>query len=385
MTLPNWLDLALLAATGLAALVGWRRGALAAMIGMLCVVAGAVVGACVAAATLSRVTPGPIRLLIVLCLIIGMVAFGETVGQRLGRRARRAIRGRLAQRVDATGGSFVHAAAVPLAVWLLAAPLTVSAQPSLAAAVRDSTVVRAVDGVAPYWLAGLSTVITTPIVDAGLTLPLAPPDARVVHSPVPRALQQSVLRVHGAAPSCGRQQTGSGFVIAPERVLTNAHGVAGTNEVGVDTPRGRLKAVVVRFDPARDLAVLAVPGLDAPPVTVAPEPGVPGADAIILGYPEGGLYTAAAARVRQRGDRPVPDIYRRATSERNVYTVNGTIREGNSGGPLTDAQGRVFGMVFGVDPDDDAVGYAASLPELLAEIGPLDTAAPAVDTGPCLP
>ncbi|MFI6172715.1 MarP family serine protease [Nocardia sp. NPDC051052] len=379
MTLPNWLDLVALSVTVAAAFFGWRRGAITAVLGFLGILAGAGLGAVIATVALAQLAPGRTRLLIVVCLIVGLVAVGETAGHRLGHVARGAVRGPAAQRADAVGGSVVHAVAVPLAVWLFAAPLTMS--PSLASAVRDSRVVRTVDDVAPYWLASLPTTLITPLVDAGLVLPLAPPDPSIVHNGVPADLQKSVLRVSGSAPACARKQFGSGFVIAPERVLSNAHVVAGTTTVAVDTPSGPLRATVVQFDPVLDLAVLAVPGLTAPPVTVAPEAAKPGADAIVLGYPEGGLYTAAAARIAQRTVNRVPDIYRTTITERSTYTLNGAVHEGDSGGPLVDPQGRVLGMVFGIDATNTNTGLATTLPELLQHLDQSDTP---VSTGTCV-
>ncbi|MEU7221674.1 MarP family serine protease [Nocardia iowensis] len=382
MNLPNWLDLVALSATAGAAYIGWRRGAITAVLGFLGIVAGAALGAGIAAVTLAQLAPGRTRLLIVVLLIVGLVAIGETAGQRLGRVARRAVRGAAAQRADAIGGSCVHAVAVPLAVWMFAVPLTMS--PGLAAAVRDSVVVRTVDDVAPYWLAGLPSKLATPLVDAGLVLPLPPPDPGILDSRVPADLQKSVLRIRGSAPACKRQQFGSGFVIAPELVLTNAHVVAGTMSTSVDTPTGPMKAVVVHFDPSLDLAVLSVPGLTAPAVTVAPEPAASGADAIVLGYPSGGLYTAAAARVENHIVRQVPDIYHGSTSERLTYTLNGSIHEGNSGGPVVDTQGRALGLVFGIDKGGSGAGFAASLPEILSRIGHAYESDDAVDTGRCV-
>ncbi|MFI6995918.1 MarP family serine protease [Nocardia sp. NPDC050175] len=379
MTLPNWLDLVALSVTVLAVFVGWRRGAITAVLGLLGVLAGAGLGVVIATVALSHLEPGRTRLLIVVLLIVALVAVGETAGHRLGHVARRAVRGHAAQRADAVGGSFVHALAVPLAVWLFAVPLTMA--PSLASAVHDSRVVRTVDDVAPYWLASLSSMLTAPLVDAGLVLPMAPPDPSIIHTSVPADLQKSVLRISGPAPACARKQFGSGFVIAPERVLSNAHVVAGTTNVSVDTPSGPLPATVVQFDPVLDLAVLAVPGLTAPPVTVAPEPAKSGADAIVLGYPAGGLYTAAAARITQRTVNRVPDIYRSTTSERSAYTLNGAVHEGDSGGPLVDTQGRVLGMVFGVDANNVSIGLASTLPELLQHLG--QSATP-VSTGTCI-
>ncbi|WP_405163504.1 MarP family serine protease [Nocardia sp. NBC_01499] len=382
MTLPNWLDLVALSATAVAAFFGWRRGAITAALGFLGIIAGATLGAIIATVALAHVAPGSTRLLIAVLLIVGLVAVGETVGHRLGHTARANVRNHVAQRADAVGGSVAHAVAVPLAVWLFAVPLTMS--PSLASAVRGSAVVRTVDNVSPYWLASLPSKLISPLVDAGLVLPLAPPDPSIVHSRVPTDLQQSVLRIRGSAPACKRAQFGSGFVIGPERVLSNAHVVAGTTTISVDTPSGPLNATVVHFDPALDIAVLAVPGLRAPVVPVAPEPALPGADAIVLGYPAGGLYTAAAARIETRTVSRVPDIYHSATNDRSTYTLNGAVHEGDSGGPLVDTQGRALGLVFGIDEGNGGVGLASDLPELLQRLGHTEESVSAVGTGPCV-
>ncbi|WP_063053340.1 MarP family serine protease [Nocardia arthritidis] len=377
LTVPNWLDLAVLGILAVAAVLGWRRGAIVGLPGFAGGLAGAILGAALSAAVLGRLAPGAVRLLLVLMVTVGLVAFGAVAGHRAGQAARAAVSDPLTRRVDALCGCLVHVLAVPLVVWLFAAPV------ESAALVRDSTTVRTVDDVAPFWLSGLSEVLTGPIMEAGLGLPLAPPDPGIVDGPMPAELRASVLRIQDLAPTCGVRQSGSGFVIAPERVLTNAHVVAGSSKVSVDAPTGSLTADVVQFDPAMDIAVLAVPGLAAPALTVAPEPAGPGADAIALGYPRGGSYTASATRVRSRAARQVRDIYRTGLGEREIYTVDGTIQHGNSGGPLVDRAGRVLGIVFGVDENNSNVGFATSLPEVLDRLDHAWRSDRPVDTGPC--
>ncbi|MFI9508207.1 MarP family serine protease [Nocardia sp. NPDC052566] len=393
MTLSNWLDLVVLAGTVFAGFLGWRRGAIVAVLGFLGVVGGGVAGTLIAAGLLPHVAAGPGRLLIVVTLLVGVVAAGQAVGDRLGLALRATVRGRVVQRVDAIAGSGVQALAVPLTVWLLAVPLA-AAQPGLAAGLRDSRIVRAVDGAAPYWLAGLPSELAGPLRESGLagaddwTRPesassAAPPNRAVLTGPAPANLQRSVLRIHDIAGECERRLAGTGFVLAPQRVLTNAHVVEGATEVSVDTPDGPRAATVAVFDPSIDIAVLHVPGLTAPAVTVAPQPLDPGADAIVVGYPEGGRYTAAAARVRSRDVRPVPDIYRSTTVSRQLYAVSAPIRSGNSGGPLIDTQGRVLGVVFGVDPDNAHIGYAMNLSEVLDRLADRVNSDRPVSTGPC--
>src|SRR5690606_27080309 len=164
----------------------------------------------------------------------------------------------------------------------------------------------------------------TPIVE------VEAPDGTLLEGAVPAALQPSVTRINGVAPSCQKALEGSGFVVAPERVMTNAHVVAGTAAVTVDAASGPVDASVVLFDPAVDVAILAVPGLRAEPLACAERAAEGGEDATVLGYPGGWPYTASAARIRETLDLQGPDIYRSGTVEREVYTVRGNIRQGNS-------------------------------------------------------
>ncbi|MDT7782949.1 MAG: hypothetical protein QOF58_1368, partial [Pseudonocardiales bacterium] len=185
-----------------------------------------------------------------------------------------------------------------------------------------------------------------------------PPDGQLANSPVAQRLKSSVLKVRGRAPSCSRALEGTGFVIAPERVMTNAHVVAGTNEVTVEVGRGQFDATVVSYDPRTDIAVLAVPDLEATPLQFRSDEVQPGEGGIVLGYPLDGPYKASPARIRER--IPLlrgPDIYDAQTVTRDVYTVRAEVRSGNSGGPLVDTQGRVMGVVFGAAVDDPETGF----------------------------
>jgi S1-C subfamily serine protease len=96
------------------------------------------------------------------------------------------------------------------------------------------------------------------------------------------------------------------------------------------------QALVV--DRGQDIAVLRVPGLDAPPLPLTdPRDG----DSVaILGYPEDGPFDARAGRVGATGDVLVNGTLREVTA------VSGLVRHGNSGGPAVDAAGRVESTIF---------------------------------------
>lgn len=297
--------------------------------------------------------------------------------------------------MDSVVGAGLQAVAVLAAAWLLAIPLTSSSQPEVASAVRGSTVLGKVDDVAPGWLREVPKEFSALLDTSGLPDVIGPfgrtpvanvdvPDPALQASPVVDQLHESVLKISGVAPSCQKALEGSGFVVAPELVMTNAHVVAGTDGVTVDSLGTVLDADVVLFDPEEDVAILRVPGLQAPVLNFAPDPAVSGESAIVLGYPGGGPYTASPARVREMLNLNGPDIYRTGTVERQVYTVRGTVRQGNSGGPLVTEDGQVLGLVFGAAVDDPDTGFVLTAAEIADELAQSMNAPVPVGTGACI-
>jgi S1-C subfamily serine protease len=215
-------------------------------------------------------------------------------------------------------------------------------------------------------------------------VPVPPPNAEAMLPAVQNRVRRSVVKVTGDAPTCDRGQEGSGAVIAPERVITNAHVVAGVRNpvVQLAGQRRQYRATVVLFDPRTDVAVLAVPRLPAPALPLGGELGR-GDDAVVAGYPGNGPYTAVPARIRARLSATGEDIYGAAGAVRQVYSLYTTVEQGNSGGPLLSIDGELAGVVFAKSLDDADTGYALTLTEVAAEIAAGITADARVDTAGC--
>ncbi|MBV8929918.1 MAG: acid resistance serine protease MarP, partial [Mycobacteriaceae bacterium] len=211
-----------------------------------------------------------------------------------------------------------------------------------------------------------------------------PPDASLAGSPIVATAEQSVVKIRGVAPGCQKVLEGTGFVIAPNRVMSNAHVVAGSNSVTVATSDGQeYDASVVSYDPDADISILEVPSLSAAPLSFSDPSARTGTDALVLGYPGGGTFVATPARIREIIELNGPDIYRTKNVTREVYTIRGTVRQGNSGGPLIDMNGRVLGVVFGAAVDDPDTGFVLTAKEVsrqMQRIGNTD----AVATGACV-
>lgn len=396
MTPSQWLDIAVLAVAFIAAISGWRSGALGSVLSFAGVVLGAVAGVLLAPHIVSHIAAPRAKLFAALFLILALVVVGEVAGVVLGRAVRGAIRNRPIRTIDSVIGVGVQLMVVLTAAWLLATPLTQSKdQPELAAAVRGSRVLAEVNEVAPTWLKTvpkrLSALLNTSGLPAVLepfsrtpVIPVASPDPALANNPVVAAAAPSVVKVRSLAPSCQKVLEGTGFVIAPERVMTNAHVVAGSSSVSLQANGKNYDATVVSYDPQVDIAILAVPGLPSTPLVFDDTPAKTGTDVVVLGYPGGGNFTATPARIREVIKLSGPDIYRSPQQvTRDVYTIRANVEQGDSGGPLIDLDGRVLGVVFGAAVDDADTGFVLTAEEVAGQLSKIGATAP-VGTGACV-
>ncbi|MEB3369639.1 MarP family serine protease [Saccharopolyspora mangrovi] len=391
----NWVDLLVVLLALLAAVSGARSGLVTALLSFVGVFIGAVVGLKVAPLLLDNVDSPVARLAFGVGIVVLLVAFGETFGMWAGRELRDRITSPRIAGVDNALGSVLQFLAVLVVAWLVALPFTsATALPGLASALSRSQVLSAVNSVMPPQARALPDDLRKMLGMSGFpealepfsetpVAEIAPPDPALSGSEVVRNAQPSVVKVRGRASSCARALEGTGFVIAPHRVMTNAHVVAGTDRVAIEIGRGDFDAEVVMYKPDVDLAILSVPDLDAEAMTFTSNAAHPGDDTIALGYPLDGPYTASAGRVRERIRLRGPDIYDEATVVRDVYTVRGRVQSGNSGGPLVNPEGEVVGVVFGAAVDDPETGFALTADEVADEVEAAPHLNTPVPTGNC--
>ena len=394
MTPSLWLDLAVIGIAFVAAVSGWRSGALGSLLSFIGVVLGAVAGVLLSPHVVSHIDGPRTKLFAALFLILAFVVVGEIAGVVLGRAVRGALRNKGLRLLDSTVGVALQLVAVLVASWLLATPLTASGQPNLASAVKGSRVLSEVDKVAPPWLKTVPKRLSALLDTSGLPDVLEPfgrtpivnvdaPNAALANDPVVGITRPSVVKIRGVAASCQKVLEGSGFVVAPNRVMSNAHVVAGAETVTVEADGQTYEAGVVSYDPDADVSILDVPNLPTTPLVFAESPAPQGTDAVVMGYPGGGDFQATPARVREIIELNGPDIYRKTTVTREVYTVRGTVRQGNSGGPMINRSGKVLGVVFGAAVDDADTGFVLTAKEVerqLAKIGNTQRVA----TGTCI-
>ncbi|WP_213454990.1 MarP family serine protease [Rhizomonospora bruguierae] len=367
-------DAALVLLMLLFAVTGYRQGFLVGALSFLGFFSGALIGLQVGPLVARQFADEGIRVVVSLIAIFGLAVLGQTLAGWLGARMRHAMHSRALQTVDDIGGALVSLLAVVLVAWLVAVPLGASSLPWVARSVRDSALLRGIDTVMPTQARALSealrdTVDTRgfPDVFGGLTPTRVPnveaPDPRLANSPLVLRARQSVVKVLGNAPSCSRRIEGSGFVYAPGRVMTNAHVVAGTEDVSVELNGDRHGGRVVLYDPKRDLAVIHVPGLDAPVLPFTSQRADTGDDAVVVGFPLDGPFNAQSARIRDGRRITGPDIYDSTNVTRDIYTIRALVRSGNSGGPLVGSGGSVIGVIFAAAADDPNTGFAVTAQE----------------------
>lgn len=339
------LDVLALVLIALAALAGYRKGLIAGALSVTGIVLGAWIGSRIGPRFLSGGQESPYQPLAALAgAAIGAIVL-ETLGTLVGMAARARGGFRPFQQADSAGGLVLGALSGLFIVWVLGAvALFVPGEPGLRRAAQRSTVLRHLnDVVAPRDLIGVLARIDPFPSFVGQAPRVAPPNPALARSPAVLTARASVVRVLGTA--CGLGVEGTGWVAAPGLVVTAAHVVAGEADTLVELPNGeRLRGIAAAFDSRNDVAVLRVDGLRAPALRLAAPRS--GRAVAVLGYPNDGPFTATPARIGPTVVRLTEDAYGTGHVFRELTSLRGRVRHGNSGSPAVDGQGRVETTVF---------------------------------------
>lgn len=387
----NVLDAAIVAVTASAVIGGYRLGLIRGAMAWLFLIQGLVLATILLPGLDHRMKDlsAGVSLAIEATIFLGSGYVGAYAGRWMGARFRREFLTPAYEFTERVAGAVAAPIAIVLSLWLLVMPALAQSSGRLAGAVRRSAVSRAINGVFPtppdmsmafHRLVGPAG---SPQVFASLDPFLddvTPPVESGLSGSVVARVSASTVRIEGVA--CSRRLDGSGFTVAPDVVVTNAHVVAGENETEVIRPDGRrLPAVVVSFDTNRDLAVLRVPGLDQDPLPIG-DPGTRETGAV-FGHPGGqsGLAVSPALIRRQISARGA-DLYYDHAIRRQVLILAAHLHPGDSGAPLVDRNGNVVGVAFAISSDRGDTAYALSTVELRPVIA--RSRAGAADTGDCL-
>lgn len=393
------LDVALVVLLASYGVTGYRHGFVVSVLSLAGFLAGGALGMWLVPMLLRRWDSVDDNVLVrTFVLVLGvflLASLGQAIAVGAGSRLRRGLRVKPARVIDSVLGALATVLAVSVLLWFMAGAVRGGAPAPLAKAIGESRVIQTIDRVVPpqtaRLFAGFRSVLDRggfPRVFEGVrTEPIpavASPDGPLAFGPGVDRAAASIVKINGVAESCNRGQEGSGWVVSPERVVTNAHVVAGVSSEHVRI-RGNGRsydARVVVFDPQRDLAVLSVPGLPAPALTQGAE--LKRSDgAAVAGFPQDGPYRVDSARVRDVLTAKGADIYGNPGVVREVYSLFTRVEPGNSGGPLLSDRGEVVGIVFARSLDDDQTGYALTLDEARPVLEAANSSFSPVNTGGC--
>lgn len=366
------------------AAIGYQRGLIASALPLAGFVAGAALGARVGPALLAGGSESGYAPLVAVGTGVVLGAFLAVALDGLGAAIRLRIDGGAVRVLDGAGGAVLLGSLALMLAWGFAAVALHSGSGENARELREhvqrSAILATLNDVLPPSgpLLNVLRRVDPRTAVRGPEADVRAPDPAIVDDPEVRAAGDATVRVLGTA--CGLGVAGSGWVAGPELVVTNAHVVAGEDDTTVTAPGGsELEATAVHYAPRNDLAVLAVEGLSAPALELA-ESTPKGADAAVVGYPENGPLSFAAARLGRTGVVTSQDSYGRGPVERRMTPFRADVRSGNSGGPVVDADGAVLATVFAASRQGSASGLGVPNGVVRAALqGRLQ----ATDTGPC--
>ncbi len=392
------LDLILLALIAAFAVAGYRQGFIIGVLSLVGFLGGVALGALIAPRIARALASSlPVQAFIAILVVFIAAIIGMLVASGIGVAVRSRLTARPATVLDSIGGAAVNVLAVLVVAWMMGTFLVNSQFGALSGQVNNSVVLRTVDRVMPRAPLDLPifpqfrTLLSNGLyeqvfnsIGAASSLTLPPASPAILDSAALARVKPSIVEIKGGAPSCGLDIEGSGFVIAPQHVLTNAHVVAGvTQGPDVYAANGQMyHARVVLFDPQIDVAVLYVPGLTARPLRFA---GAAAYDtsAIVAGYPEEHPLTLRPAKIGHSFEANGANIYNNRDVTRQIYAIRADIEPGNSGGPLLSTTGRVYGVVFAASTSYTDTGYALTAAEVAQDAARGSRSYSAVSTEAC--
>ncbi|CAI9401029.1 MarP family serine protease [Nocardioides sp. T2.26MG-1] len=389
MNLLDWLLVVLVLAY---ALSGYWQGFITGAFATGGLLLGGLFGVWLAPIALGDANPSLMVSLGALFIVILSASLGQAVLQFAGARIRARITWQPARALDAVGGALLSAFAVLLVSWALGVAISGSRIGGITPLVRESTVLAHVDEVMPATADGalqaFNDVVGTSFFPRYLEpfaperiIEVGPGPKRLLEDPDVQRAEASVLKIRGTN-ECGRGVEGSGFLYAANRLMTNAHVVAGIDDPEVVVDDETVSAEVVYYNPDIDVAVLSFDSDDLPALrfdrTAEAQDGV-----AILGYPQDGPFHVEPARIRSEQRLRSPNIYGDGAVIREVYSLRGRILPGNSGGPILSSAGDVVGVVFAASVTDHDTGYALTAGQVSAAAAAGLTGSSQVSTGGC--
>jgi S1-C subfamily serine protease len=388
----NFLDWLLVVVALAYGVSGYWQGFISGAFATAGLLLGGLLGIWLAPVLFDSVDPGIWVSLGALFVVLVCASFGQAALQFLGTRIRARITWQPVRALDAVGGAVLSMAAVLVVAWALGVAVSGASLPTISNQVRSSAVLGQVDEVMPAEaddvLNAFNDVVGSSFFPNYLEpfaperiIEVGPPAGRIGRDPDVEDAAVSVLKVRGEN-DCGRGVEGTGFLYSPNRLMTNAHVVAGVDDPTVVVADEEVAATVVYYNSDIDVAVLAVDDVDRPFLRFDTS-GEPRDSAAVLGYPNDGPYNVQAARIRGEQRLRSADIYGEGTVIREVFSIRGLVQPGNSGGPLVSENGEVYGVIFAASISDDETGYALTADQVAQGATEGITNESGVDTGDC--
>ena len=393
----NFIDIAITAATIVFGWIGFRRGILRTVLSLIGLVVGGIFGTYLSPAIQSFISNSTFafRPTIGLASIILGASLGMFLFGLLGSFLRVVLLPfPFMKTIDSLIGLGLALLAVVMISSTLASAAKVIPNETVNRLFSESKVIKQIEVYLPtnfrQTAEKIQNVITNsplPEVFKGLVESRFTPSQLENDVDIPllvNAAVSSTVRIDGIAESCSAAMVGTGFIISSERVITNAHVIAGVKEpvVTPSNTKTQLLGKVIAIDRKKDIAIIYVPGLGGEKLTFI-GPVTPNEVGFVVGYPNGGILRTKAVSVSSEFESIGTDIDGNGEARRDVIVFGGEVKPGNSGGPLLNDQGQVLGVVFAADAENKNTGYALAPSEVAKFVSEAASQTEIIDTGSC--